>query len=186
MKTKGHHTLENRGNAERIKQPFLSKYKGVDNPHNPFLGEGYYFWDNNMGMAHEWGRVRYSTRGYYIFEGLLSLDEKFLLDLVGKRSDQIRIKELFEFFTKKTGKEEFDLSQFFEFMRYVVSHNPQKYSEIFPYKYIRAVDNSKKTLDTIRFNSGKNPYTDLSPVYLICLFEINELALQRFIKLFPS
>jgi len=186
MKTKGHHTLENRGNADRIKQPSLSKYKGEDDPHNPFLGEGYYFWDNNIGMAHEWGRIRYPTKGYYIFEGSLSLEDKFLFDLVGNRSDQIRIKELFKFFVAKTGKKDFDLAQFFEVLKFVVKYKPQKNINIFPYKYIRAVDNSKRTLDTIRFNMGKEPYTNLSPVYLICLFELNELALQRFFRIYPS
>lgn len=186
MKTKGHHTMENRGNDARIKRPYISKYKGENHPNNPFLGEGYYFWDNNIGMAHEWGAIRYPRNGYYIFEALLSLEDNLLLDLVGNRSDLIRIKELFEFFMIKTEKKVFDLCQFFEFMKFVVKYNPQKYTKIFPYRYVRAVDSSKKTHDTIKFNMAKDPYTDLSPVYLICLFEINDLDLQRFYKIYPG
>ncbi len=35
---------------------------GVEEPKYQFLGEGYYFWDDNLWRAHNWGRTHCSNK----------------------------------------------------------------------------------------------------------------------------
>ncbi|MDD2582996.1 MAG: hypothetical protein PHR66_13485, partial [Desulfuromonadaceae bacterium] len=60
MKTIGHHTCSKKNGKAFILEnaPFLSEYNETGKVLK-FLGTGYYFWDDNIEMAHNWGRSHF-------------------------------------------------------------------------------------------------------------------------------
>lgn len=83
-------TLEDRQNYEEIEAhgPYFcsERYqngilkKGVK---EPWLGEGYYFWDSRISDAQWWGDTIYSKKGYVICHTTYDQHSKWLYDLVG-------------------------------------------------------------------------------------------------------
>lgn len=83
-------TLEDRHNDHEIKQngPFLCSEKdskgvlkvGIK---EPWLGEGYYFWDSRVDDAHWWGKTVYLNNGYVICCTRYDQHSELLYDLVG-------------------------------------------------------------------------------------------------------
>lgn len=58
MRIIGHHTCSQQGTISNIEKqgPFQSTYVAEDKRQHKFLGTGYYFWDNNVNMAHAHGQ----------------------------------------------------------------------------------------------------------------------------------
>ena len=54
-------TVEDRGNPDYVEQhgPFICTNK------NAWLGEGYYFWDTIIELAHWWGNLCYKDSRIY-------------------------------------------------------------------------------------------------------------------------
>lgn len=79
-----------KGAPFRAKNPTAKDIKKSEitgeEPIYQFLGEGYYFWDNNIGRAHRWGKNHCNNR-YLILEGDFVLSGDSFLDLVGSRED---------------------------------------------------------------------------------------------------
>lgn len=83
-------TLENRCNDKEIEKhgPFfcsmVDQYgdlkKGVK---EPWLGEGYYFWDTRMEDAIWWGEHAYPAKGYIVCHTQYDQHSDLLYDLVG-------------------------------------------------------------------------------------------------------
>lgn len=88
-------TLEDKGNYEEIEQHgpyFCSIYeedgsikKGIK---EPWLGEGYYFWDTREKDAYWWGETIYFSRykGFVICHTTYDQSSPLLFDLVGNMS----------------------------------------------------------------------------------------------------
>ena len=163
MKTIGHHVCNNQGLIEDIEKqgPFLSVYLEEDEKQHKFLGTGYYFWDNNIGMAHAYGQKVYRRR-YHIFEGKLELDTDLILDLVGNRSDMLWFQEIMKRFEALRNTEKWTLGNFIEFL---------KRKNLFPYKAIRAIDNSITPKEVIKFINERPNFTNLNPIFIICLLD---------------
>ena len=89
--SKIYQTLEDRGNYEEIKAHgpyFCSIYdsngKLKQGTKEPWLGEGYYFWDTRINDAHWWGKQIYRWAGYVICESQYDQNSGLLYDLLGK------------------------------------------------------------------------------------------------------
>ena len=179
METIGHHSCKKDGGAEYVKQhaPFISS-KGADNNY-PFLGEGYYFWDNNIERAHSWGKNHYKKK-YYIVECGLNLTGKIFLDLVGNRGHIIEFLALYRALTTKYNNgENWPIGRFIEFLKKL--DTKEEYKGIFPWKVIRAVDHlnvGHSKQNSLKFVDSRNNFTNLSPIIVICLYEKNEVILQ--------
>lgn len=83
-------TLENRQNEEEIKKhgPYLCSSLNSDGSRKrgkmePWLGEGYYFWDTRIGDAKWWGDTVYKERGYIVCHTKYDQHSPLLYDLVG-------------------------------------------------------------------------------------------------------
>lgn len=184
MRILAHHTCDSKGDISDIAEieahgPFLSTHT---EPHKPkMLGTGYYFFDNNIDVAHAHGKNRYK-RNYHIFEAELQLDENIFLDLVGNRQDMKYIQAMMQELAQYT-KDKWTLGSLIEFLK-------QKNKEAidigipirpFPFKAIRALDYSVRDDDErskkikedykIYFNSQENKYINLQPVFIVCLLE---------------
>lgn len=86
-------TLEYRGNEDEVKKhgPYLCSLtdaygnlkRGIK---EPWLGEGYYFWDTNIADARWWGENCYKSKGYVIWMTKYDQHSPFLFDMVGNIS----------------------------------------------------------------------------------------------------
>jgi hypothetical protein len=81
-------TLEDRHNYEEVEEhgPFFCSVKYPNGSlkrgtKEPWLGNGYYFWDTRISDAHWWGRTVY-TKGYIICQSTYDQHSPYLYDLV--------------------------------------------------------------------------------------------------------
>jgi hypothetical protein len=180
MRIIGHHTCDKQGTINEIEKqgPFLSTYVAEDNRQHKFLGTGYYFWDNNIGMAHAHGQRNYK-RKYYIFRAELELKTEIFLDLVGNRIDMLWFQDVMARFEHFKEAENWTIGSFIEFL---------KSKGFFSYKAIRAIDNSIDPKEVIKFIDDRPNFTNLSPVFIVCLLESNGKIIKSFThyKTFPA
>lgn len=167
MEIKGHHTCKKSGGEAYVLKnaPFLSTIK---NSKIPFLGIGYYFWDDNIEMAKYWGWSNYNNN-YYIVENDLDCQPDVFLDLVGNRKDMRLFVDLMDdMIGRGINREKWTVGAFIEFMKRLRIHN----KDVFPYQIIRAVDNSKINEQfKYYFVQGRGEFTNLSPIIVICVID---------------
>lgn len=177
MITIGHHTCYKTGGKDYVlsEAPFSSVFD-EENHKLPFLGTGYYLWDNNIEMALDWGNMKYNN-DYFIVEFGLNLENEVFLDLVGSREDIIYFSKLINKLKDKgyDRAEKWTIGAFIEYLKRISRVIPG----IFPFKIIRAVDNSITPAKQFKFNFvvGKQGYINLNPRYVICFIEKNDLYL---------
>lgn len=177
MVTVGHHTCFKNGGRDYVlaEAPFNSIFDEQNNK-LPFLGTGFYLWDNNIEMAKDWGEKRYSNN-YFIVEFGMNLENGIFLDLVGSRQHIIYFSELINKLKDKgyDRTEKWTIGAFIEYLKRISRVIPG----IFPFKIIRAVDNSITPAKQFKFDfvKGKQGYINLNPRYVICLIEKNDLYL---------
>jgi len=91
LEVKIYQTLEDRGNDEEIESH--GPYKCLSHTGNgllkkgvkePWLGEGYYFWDTRIEDAYWWGNVVYSRTGYVVCQTTYDQYSPMLFDMVGR------------------------------------------------------------------------------------------------------
>lgn len=160
--------------------PFLAKNSAKENESSvngknteykfQFLGEGYYFWDDNIARAHKWGNSRYKGR-YLIMELPLQLKGNRFLDLVSSREDLRLLLDVM----KEVAKEipDLKLGAFFHVMQTMEKHQPGTW----PYSIIRAL-NVKANAVKLPFNHIKGSDMLLDPEIIICFYEKKELNLH--------
>jgi hypothetical protein len=179
MQIVGHHTCSKQGTIADIERqgPFLSTHVAADTKQHKFLGTGYYFWDNNIGMAHAHGQRNYK-RKYYIFQAELELETEFFLDLVGNRIDMLWFQAVMQRFEHFKEAENWTLGSFLEFL---------KRKGFLPHKAIRAIDNSIDAKEIVQFVENRPNFTNLNPVFIVCLLENNSKFIKSFthFKTFP-
>lgn len=83
-------TLEDRQNYEDVERhgPYFCSARYADGVlksgvKEPWLGEGYYFWDSRIADARWWGDTVYSKKGYIICHTTYDQHSPLLYDLVG-------------------------------------------------------------------------------------------------------
>lgn len=135
-----------------------------------FLGEGYYFWDDNIERAHKWGKDHYKGH-YLIMELPLKLDGEDFLDLVGSREDLRGFCEVFNKIRKT--KPGLKIGAFFHGMQEMAKSNPA----LWPFTVIRAL-NVKSNAEKVSFNQIIGSKMLLNPEMIICFYEKKELNLQ--------
>jgi hypothetical protein len=176
VNTTGYHTCQARGKPEEITGPFLATYDEQIKKYQ-YLGTGYYFWEDDIELARSWGKQHYKGR-YYIFEAQLFIADNTLLDLLGDSSARKYILTLMKTFSNQSkiaGR--WTMGALIEFMR----KEAPKGSEMFPYKAIRAADNSyNRREDTHPFAPDQKSFINLNPKIIICLFGIEQPTIQLF------
>ena len=181
MRLIGHHTCDQEGTVQEIEEhgPFLSTHVDDKANQHKFLGTGYYFWDNNIKRAHIYGQSTYRRR-YYIFESKLDLDENQFLDLAGNRIDMIHFQEIMEKLREAiSGTKDWTLAHFIEFL---------KKKGAFQYRAVRALDINAIPAKGIKFVADRENYTNLNPVFIVCLSDTGSDIVNTFrhLKTFPD
>lgn len=178
MKTTGQHTCSNKGGREFVLQhaPFISFYLNGEKK-RPFLGTGFYFWDDNLPMAEAWGRSHY-REGFCILTADMSFKDNDLFDIVGNRKHLMKLSILRQKFKEhKFARDGWELGKFIEFLKDL--ENQEGYQGVFPFKAIRAVDSSAKARKRFFFVKEKENFTNLDPRYMICIISLDDIHLQR-------
>lgn len=147
----------------------------------PFLGEGYYFWEENIDAAIRWGKKHYDNK-YSIVEYIdVNILDDELLNLTNRRNIQY-FKELQAIYIqKRPACEKWRLGTWIEFFKKLRDQNEVN----FPFKYIRADEhlpekeelgyNKEKTF----FADGLPYYTFLSPLLMLCVLDKKELKFKE-------
>ncbi len=191
MITLGMHTCLKNGGKEKVlkEAPFLGKHNSTDSVKErsklQFLGQGYYYWDNNFEMAKIWGKT-HCQNNYYILECEIDISAEKCLDLVGNRYHQIFITETIERLKKRgLNRENWEISKCIEYLKRlsVLDIN------VFPYENIRALDylppEDLKQIEYFFVTNNKH-YTVLNPKIAICVIDKKSLPLQKQKIIFES
>jgi len=168
--TIGHHTCEKAANHAYLKEkaPFKSVYDEAQNK-LPFLGSGYYFWDNNIEQAITWGEVHYFGK-YNIVEIDLELSGEYFLDLVGSREDMNFFNSLVSLLKSiRTDTNNYSISQYIECFRQI--NKRHGYKGCFESRIIRAVDCCAAGQNKMKFNKTQLNSMPLNPRLIICFFD---------------
>ncbi len=173
------HTVEDRGDADHVERfaPFIST--------NSFLGTGYYFWEENLDLAHWWG-VAHCDEEYIICEGSIKCDDSVYLDLVGNVKHQRLMRELETLLSAEVMRafntKRIALGMLIEFCKRLGATKRLE----FPFKVIRAVDHHARVEHGMVFTLAKGSFIDLDPRIIICLTEKKPVFLSGVKIIFPQ
>lgn len=176
----GHHTCEMKGgfNVVLAQAPFLSKWPTDEETEigvpAPFLGEGYYFWEDHLKQAKWWGNTFYRD-GYYILQADINTTDDNFLDLVGDRKSEGEfLLMIAKLVSHKDLKADTPLGAILEYLRKANILSPG----MFPYLIVRAQDYTHLDYGTKLLFNDLHHYTYLNRINLFCLFEKDEVILS--------
>jgi hypothetical protein len=178
-----HHACDCAGGPEYVLRegPFFSAYD-ENTMRKPFLGSGYYFWDDNLDMAHKWGRIHYQNN-YFVLEAKCRIPSDLVLDMVGNRQDLrffCRCLDLFKNYGH--AREDWSVSQIIEFMKQL-SMGSETFRDIFPFQAIRAVDHSAREAphERMKFSNDqeRGQYMLTNPRILVCFPQGKRVFLEE-------
>lgn len=144
-------TLEDRNNYGDVEKngPFFCSEKFPDGTlkkgiKEPWLGEGYYFWDTRIENARWWGKTVYSKSGYVICHTRYNQHSPLLYDLVGDVGLFDEFVNCAELLVKRLKKEYLTVPALLSFIRkttdfqykairvWPYNHNIQNTAVVFP------------------------------------------------------
>lgn len=182
MKIKNiYQTVEDRNNPDEVESfgPFICNQ-------NPWLGEGYYFWDTFIDMAHWWGWQGYQG-SYMICQASCEDNSEKIFDLLGETEHLQEVRVYKEFLEKKNPGKKITVPFIIQHMR--------KHSGNFDYCAIRAsaVDTVNKDIQNIKlmknrviFNSRNDAYLDLTPPIQLCIIDKRKIGLKNYKVIYPE
>lgn len=174
------------------KAPFLSdkKTKSIINNEKktklPFIGKGYYFWDDDLSHAKWWGKQHYKGK-YKILSCPMTLSGDLFLDVTGSVADAEEFRKKI-FFAEKYLRENRQCLENWG-MKYsndiglstavwLLQQISKSETHIFPYRIIRIPDIKSQNTIYKRFNKDINDKTIIKNVNIICFFDKNDINLQ--------
>jgi len=178
------HTCQKGQHAYILKSsPFISiKKKSKDgNWKIPFLGEGYYLWEENIEAAIRWGEKHYHNKYCVVEYQDVKIEGDDLLDFLNRR-DMRYFNELKQIYVCKNPKcKDWVEGKWIEFLK-----NINKIEKnIFPFNFIRAEENfpNSKENDLIKnkiyFAEEVGHYTFSSPLLMICVIDKKKLTFKK-------
>lgn len=144
----------------------------------PFLGEGYYFWEENIEHSHVWGKSRYNNHYNIIEHEDWEIEEKLVFNLLDRKmlmyfdelkKNYIDVNPKFQKWTE---------AQWIEYLK--------KERKGFPFEYIRAEENFPKHLELknnvrySKFVEHSDILMNMNPIYVLCV--INKSSLKGYKK----
>jgi hypothetical protein len=147
----------------------------------PFLGEGFYFWEENLSAAHKWGK-KHCKNDYKILEYIdLKIDKDDILDFLNRRHISYFEDLKKEYILKRPESRKWRLASWIEFFKKINETNPG----FFPFNFFRADENfpdlrennevKKKTF----FSEFENYYTFMDPLYILCALNKSNLIFSN-------
>lgn len=176
------HTCKSGHKAFILKSaPFPSSIRKIEGKLKiPFLGAGYYLWEENIEAANRWGKDHYRSKYCIVEYEQLKIDSSELLDFLNRR-DVKYFKELKEtYITKRPESKNWKIGQWIEFFKKLRIQN----DKVFPFNYIRAEENlpdpakNNKIKEKEFFSDNSGYFTFLSPLLIICVIEKSKLNFE--------
>ncbi len=169
-------TVADRGNPSYVENhgPFLCK-------RDPWFGEGYYFWDSYVELAHWWGKIGYHGR-YMIAKVVYPYDPSSFFDITGDNiNNTMDFKEcIIEYFGSLDA--EYTIPQVIELMKKRTDLT-EKYRGIKARGVHKMYDLQENNL-TLKKN--KSYRFELYPPNQLCFFNKSSLSKCRFQIVWPE
>ena len=166
-----------------VNAPFKSAVKKSPNgiPKIPFLGEGYYLWEENVDAAIRWGKKHYANK-YRIVEYVdVSINVDDLLDLTNRR-DISYFKELQKnYIDIRPASAKWAIGTWIEFFKKLKALDELK----FPFNYIKSDEHlperekGEYERGKTYFADGLPYYTYLEPLYMLCIIDKKQLTFKE-------
>ncbi len=158
-------TLEDRNNPEDIenKGPFKCRKK------TSWLGDGYYFWDGFIELAHFWGK-KSGYVNYVICHATADLNEDLCYDLVGNISHITDMKNIVSRMASEglAGKAT-TVKRILEFMKKINCFK-QHAIRVSGTSSIAVNDENESFLQRFKFDEKLPAYLDLIPPIQVCIY----------------
>lgn len=150
---------------------------------NAWLGEGYYFWDTIIELAHWWGNLCYKDSGYIICQSACDDKLEKVFDLVGRPEHLIEMKRCSEIITKKWHKSTVYVPEIIAYLKQFT-----QFSTL--YKAIRVnplctLPNSYIQSSLFRFNNRNKAFIDVCPAIQFCFFD-KSLFTEDYLIVYPE
>lgn len=143
----------------------------------PFLGEGYYLWEENSDAAVRWGFGHYKNSFSVVEYVDMEIENELLLNLLDRRDIQY-FNELKEIYLKKRPEsKKWRLGVWIEFFKKLQSSDDVK----FPFKFIKADENLPDLEENNRvkiktyFADQAHHYAYLSPLLVVCVINKDDM-----------
>lgn len=170
-----HHTCKQDGGEDFVLKnaPFLAKDDPAKKKYQ-FLGEGYYFWEDDVEQAHKWGKTHYRNC-YFIVEFDCEIDEVYLLDLNDRRGQKYLqdIKQKLEQSLQKK-MDNWSLSQVIQFL----IRSKEEIGIDFDYRIFKVQDHFASNKN-IKFVSNKPNSTNIRGVFIVFFKDKNDLCVAQ-------
>lgn len=170
------HTCRKGHNAYILKEaPFKAPVKKtpIGTFKIPFLGEGYYFWEENNVAADDWGEKHYAGNYNVVEFEALKIPNDELLDFLNRRNMRYFNDLREEFISKRPLSKNWPIGAWIEFFKKLRQTN----FELFPFNYIRADENlpNDKENNKIKgkelFAENVHYYTFTNPLLILCVLD---------------
>lgn len=177
------HTCKKGSNAYLIYHaPFLSEKeydKKTKKTKYPFLDNGYYLWEDNIEMAHDWGRRNYNNEYSIIQYSSLEILECDLLDFTNRASVKAFNELRSKYISKNNKCKNWLLAEWIAFFKKLKINESNEF--FFPWKFIKATEH-KKDWENSNINEkitlGWDYYTFCNPINVICCVDKNDLKCE--------
>ncbi|GGD99027.1 hypothetical protein [Planktosalinus lacus] len=143
----------------------------------PFLGEGYYLWEENNKAAVDWGKKHYAGNFNVVEFEDLKIPNEELLDFMNRRNMNY-FNDLREDYIKKRPKSRnWPIGAWIEFFKKLRKGN----FHLFPFYYIRADENLPNDKENNRikgkefFAENVYYYTFTNPLLILCVLDKNKI-----------
>lgn len=134
----------------------------------PFLGEGYYFWEENINEAHSWGVSHYKGNYAIVNYKNISIDVAFLLDLTDRRVINDFEKQKAVFLDRFPERVNWNVAQWIELFKEIRRRNNNMDS--FAFNYIKIERSSAHDMqDICSYKLIRPYYININPIYILCI-----------------
>lgn len=172
-------TIRNEGSPDFIEKngPFGCKWE------NAWLGNGYYFWDTFINLAHWWGsQPRFKPNGYIICQAKCTFDTERCFDLI--EPETIEIFNTFIDRIKEANIIDIDSLTVSKVIAFLKKHTPFNYEAIRVSGHFSVINDKYRY--KLNFETNKPQYLDLLPPYQICIFKQDGLDLRDYKIVYPD
>ncbi len=180
MRTTGYHTCKSEGGDEAVLEhgPYHSALN-VKSNRVPYLGEGFYFWEEDSEAAHRWGKAKFNRYkfkdGYTILKCKLDLEPTpgTFFDLIGNKVHCNEFRKIVELIAKvvATRYPNDKNKQRVGFYIYTLCSERDKFS--FPYTSFRAMDELEDEHKvSLEYSDSDDKQLVLNVPYVLCIQDL--------------
>lgn len=155
---------------------------------NAWMGFGYYFWEDDIDLAHGWGDRHYNGVDYCICKTTILYNENKCLDLVHVPAHKKKFREICSEIKEKNGYKKYEDILIAEVFDYLNKFN-QPWMKNFEAVRVYGEKSFKNFIKQIRFDITKTrdqARLTLNPEIQWCLFNKNSMNRVGFDLVYPG